>query len=356
MTRPAARGPLRLLGEVLARKPGPPLVLGDAVSVEEIRKSPELQLELIQAFQENRPGAAEILTLVHMPLIKARAGRYVRSCERDYEDLVQEGILGMLEACARWDFDHGTKHPLGYIYPYVRQAIGRFASQKAQVVRYPVQHARIKGSEAGRNFAPQCWFFSDLDEKGYQPKGPCTLPADREDTRDSFEDGIFDGAQSAEEALCDHGFEDIVPVIAENLSRGLASQKKNILARRFREDEPETLLEIGDSYGLSRERIRQIETDALGRCRERARMFGCDPWSRDGMFEEWVMALSMRLKILSGDNAERVLAALGYGWTATGTTPAAVVVSPETRRELSAMIRRARERTAHLWRGLGAAL
>jgi len=361
-TRPAPRGPLRALSEVLAKEPGAPLVLGDAVSVEEIRKSPELQLELMQAFQENRPGAAEVLVQVHIPLIKSRAGRYYRSCERDMDDLIQEGILGMLEACARWDFSRGTKQPINYIYPYVRQSVGRFASQRAQVVRYPVQHSRAKGPEADRDFAPKCWFFSELDARSYFPRGPRTrhaIVAEDEDVMLSFEDGIVDDAPSAEEVLCDRGFEDIVPAVAENLTRGLTPQKRNIIARRFREDEPETLLEIGESYGLSRERIRQLENAALGKCRDRAAVFGCDLPEEDGVrppgsFEEWVMALSMRLRMLAGGVAELVLAAKrGRENEESSARLIPPLERPAAYRELSATIRRVHACTAHLWRGFG---
>lgn len=349
-------GPLRVLGEVLSREPGPPLILGDAVSVEEIRKSPELQLELMQAFQENRPGAAEILVAIHMPLVKHHANRYHSTCERDYDDLVQEGTLGMLEACSRWDFGRATKHPLGYIYPYVRQAIGRFASQRAQIVRYPVHHARE--NEKKRKFAPKCWFFSELDARGHHPSGSCVLPENGRDERDTFEEGIFDGEPSAEEVLCDRGFENIMPTVVENLSRGLSPQKKNILARRFREGEPESLLEIGESYGLSRERIRQIEAASLERYRERAAVFGCDLPKDEGRppgsFDEWVMALSMRLRILAGGMAELVLAAR-RGRENEESSAAAIppLERPRAYRELPATILRVRVCTAHLWRGFG---
>lgn len=69
----------------------------------------------------------------------------------------------------------------------------------------------------------------------------------------------------------------------KKLMRGLNPREKDIIGKRFLAEDPETLKEMGDALGISRERVRQLEVRALGKMKARASGSGL---TADGLFTE----------------------------------------------------------------------
>lgn len=295
------RGPSALATVLAGRRDDEDeFILGDAVSIKDCRESPKLALELIQAFQAGRGGAAELLIEVYTPYIAKCVRRYSYFYARDLDDFFQEGRLAILDACARWDFDRGSTSASTYVFKYVSGYIRRYSMVAESCVRVPV-HAydkkrmdgATKRAEWIREFrknltlAPVCALFSDLDDRS----APAGHGIARGEEGDAFEDLIFDeAAPRADDALADADLEAATRRVVPSVTALLSDRERDVLARRLG-DAPETLLEIGEDYGLSRERIRQIEEIALGACRDRAaKGMRCAPEKFDRL-EDWIDAL-----------------------------------------------------------------
>ncbi len=205
-----------------------------------------------------------------------------------FGDLVQEGNIGLSKAIYRFDPKRGYRFST-YGSWWIRHAIIRAISNTSREVRVPVHaeeamkkirrahHALV--NELGQNptegeIAERVGMPVEKVRK-YQLMSAKPLSLDRpighEDGNRTFIDVLnFDEPQAVEEPIANlHGAE-IIKVLREELDR-LKPNERDILAQRFGldTDEERTLKEIGEQYSLSRERIRQIEDQALDRLRAR---------------------------------------------------------------------------------------
>jgi len=245
----------------IARSGAPRFSFGVPIST---ARSDSLYQEMaILAFQEGRPGTAEALIEVYSPLVKKFVRIYEHAFPGDAEDLFQEGLLGVLDACSRWDPAYKTK-PTTFIYPNLRAHVGRYASQRLRVVRKPVQ----------RKDRAKIVFFSTLEMRQAHPRGPSTIdlrPGHMDLDGDDFEDAIVDESMTAEEILCGIEMEAAYVTVVEKLASRISESWLEILFARF-SDPPRTLRDLGDERGISRERVRQIEGNALQVFRERCEL------------------------------------------------------------------------------------
>lgn len=84
-------------------------------------------------------AAREALVLHNLPLVLSIAGRF-RHSELGYDDLIQEGILGLLKAADRYNPDRGTRFGTLAVW-WIRQAIGRAIANTGRTIRLPVNRA-----------------------------------------------------------------------------------------------------------------------------------------------------------------------------------------------------------------------
>ncbi|MCC7358031.1 MAG: sigma-70 family RNA polymerase sigma factor [Anaerolineales bacterium] len=93
----------------------------------------------LRAAMADAQMAREALVLHNLPLVLSIAGRF-RHAELSYDDLIQEGILGLLKAADRYNPERGTRFGTLAVW-WIRQAIGRAIANTGRTIRLPVNRA-----------------------------------------------------------------------------------------------------------------------------------------------------------------------------------------------------------------------
>lgn len=175
-------------------------------------------------------------------------------------DLFQEGILGLHKAVFRFDADRAIRFSTYATY-WIRQSIRKCLIDKSRMIRIPqaIQEelrkvdGALKPAEADRvrRLMSETILFSY---------------GESEDSNDRFSFEVKDPSTPELGELLHTG---TVPAAVNEALRDLNSRERDVVQRRFglAGERPQTLEEIGVQLNLSRERIRQIEQEALARMR-----------------------------------------------------------------------------------------
>ena len=234
---------------------------------------------------ENAVDSREILDRARDEMIRANlrlvvfiARRYVNR-SLSLMDLIQEGNLGLMKAIEKFEFRRGYKFST-YAFWWIKQALDRAIEDKSRIIRIPV-HMHQKSSQVSKT-------AKDLSEAmGRNPSteeiaAKMKMPVSKvKEIRELVKDPIFfertandDEHDSllrflADEKAATSPFEHALSLdLAEKIKsalKTLSEREERIIRMRFGigETRSYTLEEVGRVFGVSRERIRQIEAGAL---------------------------------------------------------------------------------------------
>jgi RNA polymerase sigma-32 factor len=240
------------------------------------RLTPEAERGLADRCRSGDREAARRLIEGCLSHVIAIALEY-RLCGIAIEDLVQQGNLGLLKAVDRFDPDRGTR-------------LGSYAAYwiRAEIREYVEHYYRIVRPGSSKEERRAMWLYrrtrEDRPEELAAMSGLTTeratelLPLLRsldvsltpvESGGPSVLDLLPDGAGSAEDALGDAEVRDLLRSTVAGLLPELSARDVDIVQRRLLAEEPATLEQIGDTWGVSKERVRQIEEKVKTRMRSR---------------------------------------------------------------------------------------
>jgi len=199
----------------------------------------------------------------HLGLARWHVGRLLGGAESyagvDRDDLVQEACLGLMRAAEKFDPAFGTRFST-YATGWCRQFVQRTIQNNATAVRTPV-HAQEKRRKAGVAMRPR---VDSLDAPFQTRRG---------DDADRTWHDVLGGSAPLPDAGCDSL--DRERVIAGLVDAAqLTERERDVLRRRFTREQ--TLDAIAGHYGLTRERIRQVEAKALRKLRDAAERLGVE--------------------------------------------------------------------------------
>lgn len=237
---------------------------------------------LLREIDRGDPAAFDELVECNLGFVVKVATEY-RGLGLPLEDMLNEGNLGLLEAARRFDPRKGVKF-ITYAIWWIRKAILQSISEKSNVVRVPyVQQRRIekiRRAEARlrarlgrvpsrRDLARELGLDERMVEKAQQARTkPLSLarPA-REEGRTAVEEFVASAGKTQEQQIIDREAQRIL----EDAFVQLNEQQRTVIVLRFGlgGEQRLTLKEAGERMGLSRERIRQIESQALETMRRR---------------------------------------------------------------------------------------
>ncbi len=227
--------------------------------------------------------AARKIILANLKLVVNLAYKFRKF--RDASDLIQEGNLGLMTAIQKFDIEKGVRFAT-YASWWVKAKIQEFIISHMSIVRFGKSRderrlffnlvstvKEIESYKEGRELTPEELVNKVAEKLSVSPekvRDAMAMMASYNDV--SIYEELPDGTPKLLELKQTESFDDELDAVMqkEQLHKVLGQlneREQFIITNRFLNDSPMTLQEIGDKYGISKERVRQLESNAIKKIR-----------------------------------------------------------------------------------------